>query len=330
MSALATGASLMFEAAARAAGLILTTWALMKLLRIRHPAHERLTWLWVLAVALALPLVAPLAAPIVLRSVTGAEQFSLGNAVPMLSRLLAVLWPLYIGGAGVLLLRVAVGLVMVERLWRTATPVSSLSTDSLHVRCSDRVTGPMATHAGVLLPNEWQHWSAEQRACVLAHERSHIERRDFHWQVLAHVYRALFWVSPLAWWHAHRLALLAEHLSDDAALARSGKPTRYAAVLLEFSIAHPNSMGAVGMARASDVSRRIERVLDVRCRTDAQVRRRAHVGAFLSIGAVLLAVLTTMGPWFRLDPHLAPSSELPALAPTLGRLGSLEAMSPIE
>ena len=54
---------------------------------------------------------------------------------------------------------------------------------------------------------------------VIAHEVSHVVRRDALTQRLSLLHRAIFWFSPLAWWLDRHLAELAEQASDEAALS---------------------------------------------------------------------------------------------------------------
>ncbi len=81
----------------------------------------------------------------------------------------------------------------------------------------------------VLLPAGWREWDQAKLDAVLAHERSHVRRRDALVAVAAGLNRCLFWFHPLAWWLEQRLALLAEQACDDAcisALAETAKNMR--------------------------------------------------------------------------------------------------------
>ena len=55
-------------------------------------------------------------------------------------------------------------------------------------------------------------------------KRSHVRQRDFYLQLLAGLYAALFWFSPLGWWLKRKLSDLGEAISDRAGLEAGGQP----------------------------------------------------------------------------------------------------------
>jgi beta-lactamase regulating signal transducer with metallopeptidase domain len=123
--------------------------------------------------------------------------------------------------------------------------------------------------AAILLPLNWRAWTAEQLDAILAHELSHVARRDALTQLLSLVHRAIFWFSPLAWWLDRELTELAEQASDEAALAGGADRTRYAETLLGFFAQLESARGrvwwqGVSMAkksRAGSAERRVDRIL---------------------------------------------------------------------
>jgi beta-lactamase regulating signal transducer with metallopeptidase domain len=172
----------------------------------------------------------------------------------------------YLGIAAVLLLRLAFGLVATLRLWFNAVPVSSpnLSETSmwLRVRASDSVPSPLTVGSAVLLPADFETWDKEKFRIVLAHERSHVRQGDFYLQLLAGLYAALVWFSPLGWWLKKELADLSEAISDRAGIEEARSRASYAQILLEFAVApRPTALG-VAMARSGSLTRRIERLLN--------------------------------------------------------------------
>ena len=118
----------------------------------------------------------------------------------------------------------------------------------------------------VLLPSSWLEWDAQKFDAVLAHELSHVSRRDTLTQHLALLYRTIFWFSPLAWWLNQHLATLAEQASDEAALSSGADQKCYARTLLDFFDALQTAPGrirwqGVSMARAGQAEQRLERIL---------------------------------------------------------------------
>jgi hypothetical protein len=86
----------------------------------------------------------------------------------------------------------------------------------------------------VILPLGWRAWTAETLAAVLAHERAHGERRDPLMAALARPQLRDLLVPPLAWWLERKLATLAEHACDDAALKQVER-RQYAHTLLDIA-----------------------------------------------------------------------------------------------
>jgi beta-lactamase regulating signal transducer with metallopeptidase domain len=173
---------------------------------------------------------------------------------------------LYCGIAALLILRLALGLSTTMRLWGRSSPVpvEELPQDavSLRVRASREVTSPVTLGSGILLPEDYTTWDSDKLRIVLAHERSHVCQGDFHLQLLASLYAALVWPSPLGWWLKHELAELAEAISDRAAIEEAASRTAYAQILLEFAAAPRRVSVGVAMARPGSLSRRIERLLN--------------------------------------------------------------------
>jgi beta-lactamase regulating signal transducer with metallopeptidase domain/DUF4097 and DUF4098 domain-containing protein YvlB len=173
---------------------------------------------------------------------------------------------LYSAIAAFLLIRLALGLFTTIRLWRTATPVPPCemltAAASLPLRASNKVASPITVGSAILLPADYQTWDSEKLRIVLAHERSHIRQGDFYLQLLAGIYAALVWFSPLGWWLKHALAELAEAISDRAGIREAASATSYAQILLEFAAMPRRISIGVAMARPGSLSRRIERLLN--------------------------------------------------------------------
>jgi len=123
-----------------------------------------------------------------------------------------------------------------------------------------------ALRSTILLPATWREWDDAKLDAVVAHEVSHVARRDALTQSISLLYRAFFWFSPLAWWLDRHLANLAEQASDEAALSCGADRKRYATTLLEFFEALQAAPGrvwwqGVSMAKAGQAEQRVERIL---------------------------------------------------------------------
>ena len=201
------------------------------------------------------------------------------NALPI--SLLSISWTvlasaIYLAVALILLARFFVGLAYGRRLIRASQPID----DSLVTRKLARATAPRlaeselisvpvtmgAFRPTILLPTDWRNWDAAKLDAVLAHELSHVARRDPLTQRLSLLHRAIFWFSPLAWFLDRRLADLAEQASDEAALSCGTDRKHYARILLDFFEALHASPGrvwwqGVSMAKAGQAEKRVERIL---------------------------------------------------------------------
>lgn len=118
----------------------------------------------------------------------------------------------------------------------------------------------------ILFPVEWREWESGELEAVLAHEISHVARRDALVQRLALIHRAIFWFSPFAWWLEKHLVNLSEEASDEAALASGADRTRYAETLLGFFATLEGGpqrvwWQGVSMAKAGQAEKRVDRIL---------------------------------------------------------------------
>jgi hypothetical protein len=173
-------------------------------------------------------------------------------------------WPALATGiyalvAGVLLLRLLIGITLTWRLARAARPIDDAI--GSNVRVCDVVGVPVTFASTILLPPESSEWSPAKRQAVLSHERSHVARGDCYVLLLAALNRAVFWFSPFAWWQLARLAELAEMISDDAAIEVLADRHSYAHILLDLAGNVRGAPAGLAMARASTVGRRVERIL---------------------------------------------------------------------
>lgn len=134
---------------------------------------------------------------------------------------------------------------------------------------SEMVTVPVTIgvlQSHILLPTNWREWDDAKLDAVIAHEVSHIARRDPLTQRVSLVHRAIFWFSPLAWWLDRHLSNLAEQASDEAALYQGADRNEYARTLLGFFEALHTAPGrvwwqGVSMAKTGSAEQRLERIL---------------------------------------------------------------------
>jgi|HubBroStandDraft_1064217.scaffolds.fasta_scaffold00001_43 beta-lactamase regulating signal transducer with metallopeptidase domain len=190
---------------------------------------------------------------------------------------------IYLSVACILLVRFLVGVAFSRRLMRASTTIDephltqrmAARAYALRLRFTPRVAESTfisvpvtmgALRSTILLPTGWREWDDAKLNAVLAHEMSHVARRDGLTQRLSLLHRAIFWFNPLAWWLDRRLGDLAEQASDEAALSCGADCKDYARTLLSFFEALQAAPGrvwwqGVSMAKRGQAEQRVERIL---------------------------------------------------------------------
>ena len=306
--------ALLLDSALRSAILGLLVWALLRLARLSDIRAEILIWTAVLAGALAMPLLqlkvpAGLALPLphfgFHALATAMPAHAATHRIPLLASkdvMLAMVsgatfpatfgWRLFRGLYVVILVlqlaRLVTGLLLTARLYRTANAISQPWAQGRRIRASAAVRGPISFGGCILLPVDYESWSRTKLEAVLAHEESHIRRGDFFVQLLAALYRAVFWFSPFAWWLQARLCALAEAASDQAAIRRVNDPVTYAEILVEVSRNANRLAVPVAMAKGPDISWRVERILGGN--RERQLGTTARLAAMAAILPITFAV----------------------------------------
>ena len=114
----------------------------------------------------------------------------------------------------------------------------------------------------VFLPEDSIQWSDRHLRSALAHELSHLRRKDPLLRLYSLFVRALFWFHPLVWL-AHRQLILAQEEACDQETLKHGIPAAdYAEDLLLFATQNRTSpRETLGMAKPSQLSRRIHSIL---------------------------------------------------------------------
>jgi BlaR1 peptidase M56 len=285
--------ALLAESALRSLLLGGVVWIGLQLLRVRNPHVQMTSWVMVLLASLSMPLLMHWATVTITlhpSALPAPENLWPASNLwpaqgPMLEPLHAELpsepgnsgvvrgephgwvnaWAiataLYACVAGVLLLRLLVGLHLTWRLIRASMPIREPWTAGADVRVSDAVGGPVAFGSTILLPPHYGDWDLPKRRAVLAHEGAHIAHGDFYVLLLASLNRAVFWFSPFAWWHLVRLAELAEIISDARAIEVLQDRVSYAEILLDLMRQARQVPAGLEMARACTIRARVERIL---------------------------------------------------------------------
>jgi ABC-type amino acid transport substrate-binding protein len=218
------------------------------------------------------------------------------------------IWPaagiiLYCAGVLFLLFRAFWGLRTMSRIVRGCKPATldavirpGLRIGKTPVYESEMVVAPLTIgiiSPRIILPASWRKWNSGKLSAILAHEFSHICRRDTLIATMAHLNRCIFWFHPLAWWLERKLAETAELACDDDAMRVVGKTKLYAEVLLEMAQAVHRRGGrlawqGIGIHGNGLLSQRIERILHDDLVCEISMMRKAVVifGCALAIFVV--------------------------------------------
>lgn len=291
------------------------------LLCIRRPQLRLIAWTVVLAASLVMPALqwaTPLRLSVLPNlpsaALTGAADLQRQASVSQASTpapaenvttpTAAMPWleALYLLVAGILLLRLTVGVTLALRLLGKAAPVHPDWAAGTHLRISRDVVAPVTVANVILLPSDAMNWPAAMREAVLAHERAHIARWDFAMLLASQVNQAIFWFSPLSWWLHRRLAALAELASDDQAMEVTGDRPGYAEILLEMGRRSGPLLRGLAMARPVTLIYRIERILSDRMRPDPVSPFQQVI---LAVGAASVSIVAASSP-----PNSPPPLEL--------------------
>jgi beta-lactamase regulating signal transducer with metallopeptidase domain len=187
----------------------------------------------------------------------------------------------YLAVAAVLFVRLGVGMALTWRMVRRGQPLSHKDhcafgdhgafERGLRIVESADVCTPATVgmwRPVILLPSDWRSWSDSAIELAIAHERSHVRRRDTLTTLLANGNVAAYWFHPLAWGLRRKLADLAEQVCDDEVLRTHGDRACYAETLLTMASRLVGqervSPLLVPMARQAQVESRIEAVIDAR------------------------------------------------------------------
>jgi beta-lactamase regulating signal transducer with metallopeptidase domain len=281
-------------AAVRSLLLGLVVLAALRVLRVRNSFVLKAVWIAVLLACVSMPLIMQFQSV----SIPHTTLASIGISPPVAEVVAAnalnkghlILAGLYAGIAALLLLRLTIGIVRAARLSRDARPISLSRHDHDAIRISPLIRAPATFGRTILLPEGFPHWSKEELNAVLSHERAHVRHLDSYVQWLALFHRAIFWINPLAWWLPIRIAELAEHTSDAAALEQSVSREAYLTILKEMSMPRRLSKALVPMAIRETVEARIAQI-----RANPTRFVRPHRGHRLAALLLVLPVTALIG-----------------------------------
>ena len=216
---------------------------------------------------------------------------------------------LWAAGTSVMSLRIALGLVWIQRLRNTPqndlqkTWQTRLDAMAVHfglrrgvaLRLVDALDTPVSAgwwRPVVLLPAALlTRMPTDLIEALLAHELAHIRRHDYLVNLLQNAIEALLFYHPVTWWLSRRIRAEREQIADQLAAEVACAPRRLAVALYELSEIprnHP-TLQLAQAARGGQLMSRIEQLV--------RPTRRAHPSArivfpLLGLAAACIATYT--------------------------------------
>ncbi|HEY0670879.1 MAG TPA: HEAT repeat domain-containing protein [Longimicrobiales bacterium] len=254
---------------------------------------------------------------------------------PLIVRVLFWTALMWMAIAAVLLLRLAVGFVLVRWFALRAYPLYENGWHELNgdlaqlvglkqpvqLLGSPHIATPMTWGVArpvVMLPSAAEDWSDERRRVVLLHELAHIRRKDSLTHMFAQVACALYWFHPLVWKAAARMRAEAERACDDLVLRTGTRASVYADHLLELirTIGGVRTPAvALPMAQRSTFEGRLLAILEPHL--DRSAPRPLAVGGMIVILALIVLPLA----------GLTSGSELNALPTMINEIDKNDAVA---
>ncbi len=263
------------------AGLV---WVLLRLIGRQNSGTRFVIWFSALLAIVALPFLSG--------SDFGASYFrtlppaNLHGGITLSSSWASYLFAAWGFGAGLLLLRLSVGLWRVRQIRRNSSEVDLASLDpaiagilrdfesprQVKLCVSGEVTVPAAIgffRPAIVFP-AWllAQLSPEEITVILLHELAHFRRWDDWTNLAQKVVKAVFFFHPAVWWIESRLTLEREMACDDMVLAQTASPRAYASSLISFAEKLQNARGLTLaqalVSRMRDMSLRVAQILDAK------------------------------------------------------------------
>jgi RND family efflux transporter MFP subunit len=197
---------------------------------------------------------------------------------------------------------------------RAATPIDIGA--SVEVRSSPDLLEPGVVgflHSILLLPQGiLQRLTPPQFAAIVAHELSHISRRDNLTAALHMLVEAVFWFYPPIWWIGARLVQERERACDEAVLSLGNEPGDYADAILKVCKLYVESpLTCISGITGPSINRRIRVILTQGLAPETPYGKKI---ALVMIGLAAVAAPIVLGmmnaPMARAQPSSSASARL--------------------
>jgi len=146
------------------------------------------------------------------------------------------------------------------------------------------LSSPLSTEPGIfgifrpvlLLPERINNrLTPAQLDAIIAHEMSHVSRRDNLTAAIHMVVQAIFWFHPVVWWIKARLLEEREQACDEIVLQSGNDADVYAeSILIVCKICLESPLACVAGVAGSDLKRRIVRIMTERVARNLDLSRK--------------------------------------------------------
>jgi TonB family protein len=220
--------------------------------------------------------------------IAAASNYPLGN----------ILLFFYLLSAGLLLLRILIGVAAVLRISKRATRISNILINEISnkltenlklsrqvkLKQSREVTSPFSFgifFPEIVLPEHAISWSESTLESVLTHELIHIKRLDWLTMLACNVVTCVYWINPLCWFALKRVNEEAELSCDSAVLAQGLNAKSYAESLVYVArqSRDEHRLLVQMMAERRKLPKRISQILEVSV-NDVSVASKFHIPLF--------------------------------------------------
>src|SRR5262249_54428795 len=158
----------------------------------------------------------------------------------------------------------------------------------IELRASAEPGSPLVMNAAtprILIPSACLALDDGALRMALAHEVSHVRRRDLWWGWVPALAECVFWFHPLAHWCVHEYAQAREEACDAEALRLSDSSAdRYGALLLDFGVDGARRVHAAtscGSSHVRQLKRRLHMLSHAVVRS--RLQRSLAVGALVTV-----------------------------------------------
>ena len=171
-----------------------------------------------------------------------------------------------------------------------------------------------------------EHFSPEQIEAILAHEVTHVRRRDNLGAVLHLLAQAAFWFHPLVWWIGARLIDERERACDEAVVSGGSERHAYAESIVKTCRLFTESpVACVSGVTGADLKKRIEHIMlnDVRSGLTAWKKGLLAVAGCAAIAVPFAIGVMSITPLLAQQPSTDAAFDVTSVKPNTAGSGMI-------